>query len=138
MPGTLDDGRPFSGGWMAFSIFVFCAVEIFIGGFLGDIIHGTYRSMALDYKVQMLLILVSYFLGGVVVGVFSPGVRILEPAVGAFFSVLLVFLMRFFVPHFWFRHTSFTQLAIGGIIAAVLAYYGAKLGEKVTGNIDEV
>lgn len=135
---TKPKAAAFSNGWALLSVVVFCAVELFIGGYLGDLVAGRFVGIALNYKLQMMMMLASYFIGGFIIGVLSPGVRIFEPAVGAFASVAMTFAMRFFVPMWWFRHASLTDIAIGGAIAGFLAYYGAKYGEKLTGNVDEV
>ena len=36
----------------------------------------------------------SYFVGGFIIGVISPKIRILEPAIGAFLSIFLVVLVK--------------------------------------------
>ena len=74
--------------------------------------------------------LASYFVGGFLVGVMSPGIRIFEPAIGAFFAVLCTFIYGFFTPHRFFGF-ALNRLLIGGIIAFVLALLGADLGERL-------
>ena len=76
------------------------------------------------------MMLVSYFLGGMFIGLISPGIRIFEPAVGAFLAVLFTFIYSFFTPHRFFGF-AINRLMIGGIIAFVLALVGADLGEKL-------
>src|SRR5205823_5482905 len=73
--------------------------------------------------------------GGVLVGVLSPGVRMKEPAVGALISVLLVFMISFFMPNFFYAF-DITKVLIGGGIAFALALAGAYSGEKFMGNVD--
>ena len=100
--------RPFSSGWTILSLVLFLAVELVIGTWLGPLISGAYVSPMFHYQVQMLLHLFALYLGGVTVGLLSPGRRLLEPAVGAFISVLVVFLMSFFMPNWFFvpQHDS--------------------------------
>ena len=83
--------------------------------------------------VQGLLNLISYFIGGFIIGLISPGIRIYEPAVGAFLSVLVMLVLTFFTPYS-FLHFSLLKVIIGGGIAFFLALSGAKLGEKLAGN----
>jgi hypothetical protein len=112
---------------------IFIGVELFLGGLIGNILVGRFMSMSLKFLLQGLLNLVSFFIGGFIIGLISPGIRIHEPAVGAFLSVSLMLCISFFTPYS-FIHFSFTKMLIGGAIAFCLALSGAKLGEKVVGN----
>lgn len=124
--------RPFSKKWMLASMILFIGIELFLGGFVGSLAGG-YMSIHLRFVLQGLLNLISYLIGGFVIGLVSPGVRIYEPAAGAFLSVGLMLILTIFTP-FRFLHFSLTKLLIGGVIAFGLALYGARLGEKIAGN----
>ena len=87
-------------------------------------------------QVQMLLHLGALYLGGLAVGVLSPGRRMLEPAVGAFISVVVVFLMSFFMPT-WFYTFDLTKVLVGGGIGFFVALLGAWQGEKLMGNLGD-
>lgn len=128
--------RPFSVPWMIVSLVLFLAVELFIGSWLGPLIAGKYVSPMFHYQVQMLMHLLALYGGGLLVGVVSPGRRLMEPAAGAFFSVLIVFLMGFFLPN-WFFHFDLTKVMVGGGIGFAVALAGAWQGEKMMGNLDE-
>lgn len=135
MPEPVDSAeRPFSVPWVFLSVVLFLACELFIGTWLGPVIVGKYVSPMFHYQVQMLMHLASLYLGGIVVGVISPGRRMMEPAVGAFLSVLLVFLMGFFMPN-WFFAFDLTKVMVGGGIGFFLALLGAWQGEKWMGNL---
>ena len=73
------------------------------------------------------------FLLSLLIGAISPGLRMREPAVGAFCSVALMLGLTLFTPYSFIRF-SLTKLLLGGIIACFLAYWGAELGEKLTGH----
>ena len=90
--------------------------------------------MQLRMVLQGVLNLLSFFVGGVVIGVVSPGLRIDEPAVGAFLSVGLLLVVTLFTPYS-FISFSLTKLLLGGGIAFALALSGAKLGERITGKL---
>ncbi|MBL8916169.1 MAG: hypothetical protein JNM17_36045 [Archangium sp.] len=126
--------RPFSSGWVMLSVVLFLAIELIIGTWLGPLIVGKYVSPMFHYQVQMLMHLGSLYLGGLAVGIVSPGRRLMEPAVGAFISVLLVFLMSFFMPT-WFFVFDLTKVLVGGGIGFLLALFGAWTGEKWMGNL---
>ncbi len=124
----------FSVPWVFISLFTFVAVELLLGGLLGNVVVGRYMSISLRFYIQGLLHLTSFFVGGMVVGVLSRGVRIREPAAGAFLAVGLMLIMTVFTPYSYIRF-SLTKLLIGGVIAYALALTGAKLGERVMGNL---
>jgi hypothetical protein len=126
--------RPFSTTWVVLSVLVFCAAELVLGYFVGSVVVGKYVSPMFHLKVQVLLNLGAYFVGGVAIGVLSPGVRVVEPAVGAFVSVGLTLIISWFLPYAFLR-LSFEKLLLGGGIAFVIALMGAKLGERLTGNL---
>lgn len=123
----------FSKKWMLISMAIFIGVELFLGGLVGNFIVGRYMSISLKFLLQGLLHLVSFFIGGFIIGLISPGIRIHEPAIGAFLSVSLMLCISFFTPYS-FIHFSFTKMIIGGAIAFFLALSGAKFGERIIGN----
>ncbi len=126
--------REFSKSWMFISFAIFIISELILGGLIGNIVVGRYMSISLHFMLQGLLNLISYFVGGFIIGVISPGIRIYEPAAGAFLSVAVMLLLTIFTP-FSFFHFSLTKMIIGGAIAFFLALTGAKMGEKLTGNM---
>jgi hypothetical protein len=127
--------RPFSTAWTVVSVVLFLAVELVIGQWLGPHIAGAYVSPMFHLQTQMILHLGSFYLGGVLVGTLSPGIRMREPAIGAFISVMVVFLLSFFMPTVFYAFTL-SKVLIGGGIALGLALIGAYSGEKLMGNID--
>jgi hypothetical protein len=126
--------RPFSPAWVFLSVVLFLAVELVIGSWIGPAIIGKYVSPMFHLQVQMVMHLASLYLGGLVVGVVSPGRRLMEPALGAFLSVAITFLMSFFMPS-WFLHFDVFKVMVGGGIGFALALAGAWTGEKWMGNL---
>ncbi len=126
--------RPFSVAWTTVSLVLFLAIELFIGTWLGPFVIGRYVSPMFHLQLQMIMHLVSLYLGGLIVGVVSPGRRLLEPAVAAFASVVIVFMMSFFMPN-WFFHFDLTRVIVGGGIGFGLGLLGAWQGEKWMGNL---
>lgn len=126
--------QEFSKAWMLLSFFIFIVTELVLGGIVGELVVGRYMSLHLHFMMQGLLNIISYFIGGFMIGLISPGIRIYEPAAGAFLSVLVMLLLTFFTP-FSFLHFSITKVVIGGGIAFFLALTGAKMGEKLAGNM---
>jgi hypothetical protein len=134
MPAMDQPPRPFSTPWTMASVFLFLAVELAIGIWVGPAVVGRYVSPMFHLQLQMIMHLSSFYLGGVLVGLFSPGVRLKEPAVGAALSVAVVFLISFFMPTIFYNF-NFTRMAVGAVIAMVLALAGAYSGEKLMGNV---
>ena len=129
----MKDSRPFSKTWMFASMGIFIVVELLLGGLIGDVLIGRYMSMSLQFLSQGLLHIVSFFVGGFIVGLVSPGLRVHEPAAGAFLSVSLMLALSVFTPYRMIQF-SLTKMLIGGVIAFCLALAGARLGERITGN----
>ena len=125
--------QPFSKKWVIASTAIFVAVELFLGGLIGNLVVGTFMSLNLRFLLQGLLNLISFFIGGFIIGLISPGIRIFEPALGAFLSVALMLCLSFFTPYSFIQF-SLTKMLIGGGIAFFLALTGARAGEKVAGN----
>jgi hypothetical protein len=131
-----QESLPFSWSWAMASVVIFTAMEIAIAVFLAPAMFaGRLASPMLQLRLQMLLHLGSFWLGGVAVGVISPRVRLVEPGVGAFLAVMITFMMSFFMPTHWMSF-DLTKLAIGGGIAFALALAGAYTGEKIMGNVE--
>ncbi len=126
--------QKFSWRWVIISMVTFVALELILGGVVADLVAGKHMSLHLKFVIQGALNLSSYFIGGFLIGIISPKVRIHEPAVGAFASVALMLSLTFFTPYTFLRFSP-GKLVVGGIVAFVLALTGAKLGEKVTGQI---
>ena len=125
--------QPFSKKWVIASTVIFVVVELFLGGLIGGLVVGKFMSLNLRFMLQGLLNLVSFFIGGFIIGLISPGIRIREPAVGAFLSVSIVLCLSLFTPYSFIQF-SFAKMLIGGGVAFLLALAGARLGEKVAGN----
>lgn len=127
------DEREFSVRWTIASMVVFITLEVVLGGIAGEYVLHRHGPFALTFAVQALLNLVSYFIGGMIIGFVSPGVRVLEPAVGAFLCMVLLLVFTLFTPYTFLRF-SLTKLILGGSIAFGLAMLGARLGERLAGN----
>ena len=132
---TDTNNEKFSRKWMFISMAIFIAVELFLGGFIGRVILGKFISISLFFLVQGILHLSSYFIGGFIIGVISPGKRIYEPAAGAFLAVTIMLGFSIFTP-FSFIRFSLSKMLIGGAIAFFLALTGARMGERLMGNRD--
>jgi hypothetical protein len=112
---------------------VFTLAEVAIGRVLGPLVIGRFVSPMLRMRVEMILHLASFFAGGAVFGVMTPGVRLAEPGVAAILSVVLSFSMSFFLPH-TFVHFSLDKIFVSGGAACVLAVFGTYTAERALGH----
>jgi hypothetical protein len=129
--------RPFSNKWVAVSMAAFIAAELAIGGLLGELLLGKAVSINTNFLLQGLFNLAGFAVGGFAIGVISPGRRIVEPAVGAAATMVLISILALFVP---FRYIGYSNSGIlfASAFAAAIAGCGAYTGEKVTGNAGEL
>lgn len=126
-----QQNQPFSMRWVLGSMVVFVLAQLVLAVIVGQVLIGSRIPTGLHQVVQGLLILVSYFVGGFIIGVVSPKIRIIEPALGAFASIFLVVFVSFVMPNSYI-YFNWLKMFIGGAIAFGLAMYGAVLGEKLT------
>ena len=127
----LQQNQPFSWGWVLASVGIFVITQLVLAYIVGQVLLGARIPHGLQQMVQGFLMLLSYFVGGFLIGVVSPKIRIIEPALGAFSSIFLVVIFSFLMPNSYV-HFEWLRLLIGGVIAFALAMYGAVLGEKLT------
>ncbi len=120
--------------WVFSSFGVFVVLELFLGGVIGGVVLSRFVPHMLTYQIEVLLTLSSFFIGGAIVGLISPTVRILEPALAAFGSVLLTLSISFFSPY-QFMSFTWTKVLVGGGIAFLLALFGARFGEKLSARM---
>ncbi len=126
--------KELSWAWVFYSLAVFIVTELVLGGIVGKLVMGSFVPHVLSYTIEVVLILAAFFVGGACVGLLSAKVRVLEPALGAFLCVLLTLSISFFSPYSFMRF-SLIKLAIGGGCAFLLAFLGARLGEKVSARM---
>jgi hypothetical protein len=120
--------------WVFYSLAAFIVTELVLGGIVGKLVMGSFMPHVLSYTIEAVFILAAFFVGGACVGLLSTKVRVLEPALGAFLCVLLTLSISFFSPYSFMRF-SLIKLAIGGGCAFLLAFLGARLGEKVSAKM---
>jgi len=125
--------RPISTKWVVLSVLIFTAFEVLLGQGVTKLLEGSTTSHMLKQRIELALMSASFLAGGFLIGVLSPGPRLLEPAIGAAITVVFTFLIAFFSPIVVFQ-ASLSRMVVGGALGFVLALFGAHLGEKLTGN----
>lgn len=120
------DRRGISRPWVIVSMLVFLAVELAMGAAVGSLVRWQ-PGHVLRLRVEMLLMLTSYFLGGLIVGFVSRGSRVDEPIIAAVLAVALSFCLTLFTPLRFFRF-SIMRILLGSAIAAACAVLGVDVG----------
>jgi stress response protein SCP2 len=126
--------KSFSWAWMLASLVVFIITEIAIAGLFQTNLFWSFIPQSFRFLVEIVSFAISFLMGGMIVGLVSPSIRVLEPALAAFFSVIILLSNGFFTPH-GFADFSVIKMLIGGSIAFALAMSGARLGEKIAAKM---
>jgi hypothetical protein len=76
--------QPFSWRWVWLSVLAFTGIELALTFvLLPALFVGRFGTPMLEMRMQMIMHLASFMIGGALVGLLSPGVRLWEPAVMA-------------------------------------------------------
>lgn len=129
--------RPFSWRWVVLSIVAFIGAELAIGGLVGELVLGRMVSINTSFLLQGLLNLSGFVVGGFIIGVVSPGRRIVEAAAAGAATMALISVMAVFVP---FRYIGYSQgsFVLAALLAAAIGAAGAYGGERITGNVGKL
>jgi hypothetical protein len=119
-----------SGRWIVASFAVFIAAELLLGVFVGKLVSAKFVGHVNQIRLEVMMILGSYYVGGFIIGLVSPRVRIAEPAIGAGLAVMATFLIGFFTPVLVLGFRG-GKMLIGGAIAFTLAFLGSRTGERI-------
>jgi len=112
--------------WALVAFGVYLATQALVLGLLPLIIHA-FDPQGVD---GLLVSMAVWFLGGIVVGVVSPGKTFIEPAVGASLAVFPTIAYLALTTPSGFQPTLLAYI-VGGMLGVMLALFGAFVGEKV-------
>lgn len=136
----MSERRPLSYKWILFGAGVIVGLNYLVRALLADPVRGQLiesfdGTMGL-YVYAGLVAFLSFFVGGAVVGYWSPGETIKEPALASAVAVTLNAIDNFrnvdgrtFTVLQWFVGTT-----IVGFVGLVMAFAGAWVGEKAQGG----
>ena len=117
--------------WIAIGVVIMVVLNLAAGLLLGVILGPRLKGAASPAEIslsggQMLLALVvnvlSFLIGGFIVGVKSAGRTILEPGISALIAVLIALVIS--------RQLTVTNLIIGGLVPFAAGVLGGWLGER--------
>ncbi len=111
--------------WVGVSVAIYLGLQAVILGIL-PLVIDQYDPQGLP---GLLISAAVWFVGGIVVGVLSPGKTFIEPAVGALVAVVPTIL---FLAHIAdVRQLSVAAYVVGGLLGVMVTLFGAFLGEKI-------
>ena len=110
--------------WVAMSVLIFVIVQVAL-----SVVFGVFGLLTLGFGFVLFIILkpLTYFLGGIATGYFSPGITIREPAIGA----VIVSVLGIVFDASRAGGSGLLWLIISGVIAFFLALAGAQIGERM-------
>lgn len=111
-------------------------VQVVLGMFANVFVYRLAGSRHTELMAEGLVIIFGFYVGAFVIGVVSPGRRIVEPALGAIMAVAAVYSVSTFTPQMggWLRIDGLGSMLTAALIAASVASFGAYSGEKLMGN----
>jgi hypothetical protein len=121
--------------WIAIGVVVMVALNLVAGLLLGLVLSSQLKGAASPEEIslsggQMLLAVVvnilSFLIGGFIVGLRSAGRTILEPGISALVAVLIALVIS--------RQLTVLNLIIGGLVPFAAGVLGGWLGERRQGN----
>lgn len=134
MPQHAPSFQPFAWRWVFISMALFVVLELIMGEGLAHILAGGAISDGTNMLLRNGLQLVAFFLGGLVIGVVSPKLRLVEPALGAVGCMLLILVLTWMTPVRFFGFGG-AKLLAACTVSFFTALAGAITGERITGNL---
>lgn len=127
----------FSFNWVILSLFVYLGVQVGLGLLAKLFVFPFAGTDHTRYLAQGLIIIAGFYLGAFIIGVLSPGRRLVEPVLGAILAVAAAFSVSNFTPQMggWFRIDGMGMMMPAAMMSAVIAAFGSYSGEKLMGNV---
>ncbi len=113
--------------WVGLSVLIFLVVQVVL-----SVVFGVFGLLTLGFGFLLFLIVkpLTYLLGGIATGYFSPGITIREPAVGA----VIVSVVGIIFDASRSSGGAILWMIISGVVAFFLALAGAQIGERMQRN----
>ncbi|WP_028974652.1 hypothetical protein [Spirochaeta cellobiosiphila] len=113
--------------WVGISLIIMVVTQVLLG--FAFTVFGL-ATLGMGFLLFLFLKPITYFVGGFITGYISPGITIVEPAIGVVLATVLsiIFDSQRLFPG------RLIGLIFTSVIAFFLAIWGASLGERVQGN----
>ena len=130
-------GNSFSFNWVILSVLGYLALQVGLGMLAKLFVFPFAATKHTEFMSQGLIIIIGFYVGAFIIGVISPGRRLLEPVLGAVLAVGAAFSVSNFTPQMggWFRIDGIGMMATSAVMAGVIAAFGVYSGEKLMGNV---
>lgn len=136
MSNSKPKNNSFSFNWIVGSVFIYLLLQVVFGMGAQQFVLPNIAAEHTKFLTEGLIVMLGFYVGAFVIGVISPGLRTLEPVLGAMTAILAAFSIVYFTPiSSYFVQGGLTRIAVGCTIAAVCAAAGVHSGEKLMGNI---
>ena len=101
---------------------------------MAHLLAGRVLSDGTSLLMRNGLQLVAFFSGGAIIGVVSPKLRLIEPALGAVGCMALIVVMTWMTPIRFYGYGG-AKLLAACTVSFVVALAGAWVGERIMGNV---
>lgn len=128
--------RAFSVGWVLASTLGYLALQVVLGILVQNFVSPYIVAQHTKFFAEGLVIILGFYVGAFMIGVFSPGRRIIEPTLGAIAAIVAAFSVANFTPQMggWLRYGGLSSAGTAIVLAALFAAFGSYSGEKLMGN----
>ena len=133
-PDSAPKVQPFAWRWVFGSMFLFIALELALGEGMAHLLAGRVLSDGTSLLMRNGLQLAAFFMGGLIIGVVSPRLRLLEPALGAVGCIGVIVVMTWMTPLRFYGFGG-VKLVAACTVSFGVALVGAWIGERIMGNI---
>lgn len=129
--------RDFSFGWVLTSTVGYLVVQVFLGILAQMFVLPFIVAKHTQFFTEGLIIILGFYIGAFLIGVISPGRRVVEPVLGAICAIAAAFSVANFTPQMggWFRYDGVGTMATAALLAATFAGFGCYSGEKLMRNV---
>lgn len=120
----------FSFRWMLTCVGIFIIVELFMTGMISNLALGADITINLRYIWQAFFHLCSFFISGVVIGIFSIKRSLIEPILAAVITVAIVSAL-IYQTHVNLVQFSVIIMVLGCVLSLMLTLIGLRVGDKI-------
>lgn len=128
--------RTFSASWVLASTLGYLALQVLLGIVVQNFVSPYIVAQHTRFFAEGLVIVLGFYVGAFIVGVISPGRRLLEPVLAAAAVIVITYSVASFTPQMsgWYRYEGLGGSGIAIVLAALVAACGAYSGERLMGN----
>lgn len=129
--------KDFSFGWVLVSTVGYLMMQVVLGIVAQNFVLPFVVAKHTQFFTEGLIILLGFYIGAFIIGIVSPGRRLIEPILGAVAAVTAAFSVANFTPQMggWLRYDGLEMMVTAAVLAALFAGFGCYSGEKFMRNV---